>query len=114
MDIYKILIQAIDDKWRLLPEDMGKAVVSQYGINVPAGKRVTNFGEAQRAASDLGYPLVIKAMVPDLIHKSDRGAVRVGIENEISLIKTIKSLRSHHLSVVQLLNRPLSKEPTNS
>jgi acyl-CoA synthetase (NDP forming) len=92
MDIHKILSQAIDDKWRLLPEDMGKAIVSQYGINVPAGKRVTNFEEAQRAASDQGYPLVIKAMVQGLIHKSDRGAVRVGIENETTLIKTIKEL----------------------
>ncbi len=75
-----------------MPEDIGKTIVSQYGINVPAGKRVTNFEEAQRAASDQGYPLVIKALVPELIHKSDRDAVRVGIENETTLLKTTREL----------------------
>ncbi len=92
MDVHKILIQAIGEKWRLLPEDMGKAIVRHYGISVPAGERVTSFEEAQRAASDQGYPLVIKALVPELIHKSDRDAVRVGIENETTLLKTTREL----------------------
>jgi len=88
MDIHKILMQAINERCHLLPEDLGKAVVAQFGMKVPSGKRVTSFHEAHRVASELGYPLVVKAMAPDLIHKSDRGAVKVGVENNSALRKT--------------------------
>lgn len=92
MDIRKTLLQAINDKWHLLPEDTGKAILAQYGLKIPSGGRVTTFGEAQIMAAKLGYPLVVKAMVPELIHKSDRGAVKVGIENDLALQKTTKEL----------------------
>ena len=37
MDLYQTLKQAIDEKRHLLSEDMGKALISQYGMNVPLG-----------------------------------------------------------------------------
>ncbi|HSB07350.1 MAG TPA: acetate--CoA ligase family protein [Thermodesulfobacteriota bacterium] len=79
MDIQKILMQAIGEKKHLLSEDVGKALISQYGMNVPPGKRVNHANELRSAARKLGYPLVVKVMAPDLIHKSDRGAVKMGI-----------------------------------
>jgi acyl-CoA synthetase (NDP forming) len=87
MDIHQTLIEAIQEKKHLLPEDLGKALVSRYGMKVPAGRRVAHAGELHAAARELGYPLVLKAMAPDLIHKSDRGAVKVGIEKYSSLQK---------------------------
>ena len=92
MDILNTLIQAMNEGCRLLPEDTGKAILAQYGLKIPSGGRVTTFGEAQIMAAKLGYPLVVKAMVPELIHKSDRGAVKVGIENELALQKATKEL----------------------
>ncbi len=80
MDIHTILLQAIEEKRRLLPEDLGKGLISQYGMSVPLAKKVTDASELRGAARKLGYPLVVKSMAPDLMHKSDRGAVRVGIE----------------------------------
>ncbi len=92
MDLHKTLRQAIDGRCRLLPEDLGKAAIAQFGMKVPLGKRVTSPDEAHRAASELGYPLAVKAMAPDLIHKSDRGAVKVGVENDSSLRKATEEL----------------------
>jgi len=92
MDILNTLTQAMNEGCRLLPEDTGKAILTQYGLKIPSGGRVTTFGEAQIMAAKLGYPLVVKAMVPELIHKSDRGAVKVGIENELALQKATKEL----------------------
>ena len=80
IDFRRTLTQAIHEKRRLLPEDIGKTLVSQYGMKVPMGQRVTQAGELRAAARRLGYPLVIKAMAPELIHKSDQGAVKIGIE----------------------------------
>ena len=88
MDIQKILMEAIGEKRHLLSEDMGKALISQYGMNVPPGKRVTHANELRSAARKLGYPLVVKVMAPDLIHKSDRGAVKTGIEKYSELQKS--------------------------
>jgi 3-hydroxypropionyl-CoA synthetase (ADP-forming) len=92
MDIQKILMQAIGEKRRLLSEDMGKALISQYGMNVPPGKRVTHANELRPAARKLGYPLVVKVMAPDLIHKSDRGAVRIGIQKYSELRRVTEEL----------------------
>jgi len=92
MDIQKILLHSIHGKHHLLPEDTGKSLLSQYGMSVPIGKRVADYNEAQQVASEVGYPLVVKALVPDLLHKSDRGAVKVGIENKTSLRRATKEL----------------------
>ena len=105
MDIHKILMQAINERCHLLPEDLGKAVISQFGMKVPSGKRVTSFHEAHHMASELGYPLVVKAMAPDLIHKSDRGAVKVGVENNSALRKATEELWNLFPGVPLLLEK---------
>jgi acyl-CoA synthetase (NDP forming) len=92
MDIHQTLRQAIDEKRRLVPEDMGKSLISQYGMEVPSGKRVTRADELRRAARTLGYPLVLKAMVPDLIHKTEKKAVVIGIERYSALQKAAEEL----------------------
>ncbi len=92
MDLHQTLKQAIDEKRHLLPEDIGKALLSQYGIKVPPGKRLTHPDELRAAARKLGYPLVVKAMAPDLIHKTDRGAVKVGIEKYSAFQRATKDL----------------------
>jgi acyl-CoA synthetase (NDP forming) len=105
MDLHKTLKQAIAERCHLLPEDLGKAVIAQFGMKVPSGKRVTSFREAHRVASELGYPLVVKAMAPDLIHKSDRGAVKVGVENHSALRKATGELRNLFPGIPLLLEK---------
>ena len=105
MDFHKTLREAINERCHLLPEDSGKAVIVQFGMKVPSGKRVTSFREARRVASELGYPLVVKAMAPDLIHKSDRGAVKVGVESHSVLRKAMGELRNLFPGVPLLLEK---------
>jgi 3-hydroxypropionyl-CoA synthetase (ADP-forming) len=92
MDLHKTLRQAINERCHLLPEDIGKVLIAQYGVKIPPGKRVTTFEESQVAAMELGYPLVVKAMAPGLIHKSNEGAVKVGVENDSGLRKAAEEL----------------------
>jgi len=92
MDIHKTFMQAIEEKRYLVPEDTGKAIISQYGMNVPPGKRVSGLREIRTAARALGYPLVAKVMAPDLLHKSDQGAVKLGIETFTDLKKATEGL----------------------
>ena len=92
IDLHQTLKQALNEKGHLLPEDIGKALISQYGMNVPSGKRVTHTRELRAVARKIGYPLVIKAMAPDLIHKTDQGAVNVGVEKFAVLRKEAEEL----------------------
>jgi len=92
MTVAEVLARAIQQRVRLLAEDEGKALLAQFGIAAPAGRRVADVAEAKRAAEELGYPLVVKALVPGLAHKTDQGAVKLGIENEAGLLSTVREL----------------------
>lgn len=92
MDIEQLLLQNIKEGVQLLPEDVAKAMIGHYGLTIPDGRRMANLEEVRKAATELDYPLVVKAMVPDMIHKSDNGAVKVGIYDKSSLENAVKEL----------------------
>ncbi len=77
----------------LLPEDEGKVLLARFGIGSPAGGRVQRVEDALVAAGELGYPLVLKALVPGLLHKTDRGAVRLGIADGARLTDAMEDLQ---------------------
>jgi acyl-CoA synthetase (NDP forming) len=50
-----------------------------YGLPLIATRVVRDAGEAVAAASELGSPVALKASAPGLVHKTDAGAVRLGL-----------------------------------
>jgi len=62
-----------------LGEVKAKSILAAYGFRIPGGVLATSSGEAVEAAEHLGYPVVMKVVSPDIVHKSDIGGVRVGI-----------------------------------
>ncbi|MEU6847857.1 acetate--CoA ligase family protein [Streptomyces sp. NPDC046716] len=62
-----------------LSEHAAKQLLRAYGIRVPREQLVTSAAAAVRAASLVGYPLVMKASAPQLAHKSELGLVKVGL-----------------------------------
>lgn len=92
-DVSRVLERAIHDRVELLPENEGKSLLAQYGINTPGGRRVTDMAQAVAAAGELGYPLVVKALERGLAHKTDRGAVRLGIRDQGELQDATRGLR---------------------
>jgi acetyl-CoA synthetase len=56
-----------------------KAALAAYGVSVPASAVTADAGELPALASELGYPVVLKALGSDLAHKSDVGGVVVGL-----------------------------------
>jgi acetyl coenzyme A synthetase (ADP forming)-like protein len=56
-----------------------------YGICVAPTRHAADLSEAIAAAASLGYPVVLKAGSPELVHKSDVGGVVTGITGEESL-----------------------------
>lgn len=66
-------------------EYRAKAYLKSLGIAVPAGSLVLNVDHACAVAQSIGYPVVLKAQSPALLHKSDAGGVIVGVADEAAL-----------------------------
>lgn len=64
----------------LLPEAL--AVAAAYGVPAPAGALARDADEAARIAGEIGYPVALKVVGPDLLHKSDVGGVFLGLADE--------------------------------
>ena len=62
-----------------LGEIEAREVVQAYGVHMPKSRVAQNAEEAARFADEIGYPVVMKIVSPDILHKSDLGGVRVGI-----------------------------------
>lgn len=64
-----------------LSEADGKAVLAAAGIAVPKGVVIEDVAALDSACAALTFPFAIKAVSPQLVHKSDAGAVRLGCRN---------------------------------
>ncbi|NPV13669.1 CoA-binding protein [candidate division WOR-3 bacterium] len=60
-------------------------ILKAYGIPVAEFELATNITEALALAQKIGYPVAIKIVSPDIIHKTDFGAVRINITNNEQL-----------------------------
>ena len=78
-----------------LDEWESKQLLHKYGIDTPKGKEVTR-QNVVNAAKELTYPLVVKALSPELAHKSEVGGVRLNIKNDQALVKALNAME--HLS----------------
>ncbi|PWB49990.1 MAG: CoA-binding protein [Candidatus Methanoperedenaceae archaeon] len=67
---------------KLLSEAEGYDLLSQYGIPVPEHKIAADANEAVKTAEKIGYPLAMKIVSPQVVHKSDAGGVVIGIKNK--------------------------------
>ena len=56
-----------------------KAVCDAYGIPVPREGLAHSADEARAIADGIGYPVVMKIVSPDILHKTDAGGVVVGV-----------------------------------
>ncbi len=64
---------------KLLPEFEGYQILHEHGISIPEYTFVTSHEDALKAAEKLGYPVVIKVVSPQVIHKSDAGGVALNL-----------------------------------
>lgn len=64
-----------------------KAVLQSYGIPVAQEQFCATYAEAAAAAQRIGYPLALKAVSAQLVHKSDIGAVKLNLTNDEELRK---------------------------
>ncbi len=64
-----------------LAEDESKALLEAYGIRTTLPRRAATAIEAARLAEEIGFPVVLKVLSPDITHKSDVGGVALDLED---------------------------------
>ena len=66
----------------ILTEPEAKEVFAAYGLPVPKGKLAKSEEEAVKIARAVEYPVVMKIVSPQIIHKSDAGGVKVNLKSD--------------------------------
>ncbi|MHA1768894.1 MAG: acetate--CoA ligase alpha subunit [Candidatus Thorarchaeota archaeon] len=94
-----ILDRVRADERRVLLGNEAHAIAEAYGIKVARIRLATSSEEAKKHADDLGYPVVLKIASPDIIHKSDVGGIKVGLETseevEEAFVGILESAKKH-------------------
>src|SRR5580692_8978380 len=78
--VRKILDAVKADKRTSLTAPEGKLVCDAYGIPVPKEGVAKSAEEAAKIATAMGFPVVMKIVSPDILHKTEAGGVVVGVK----------------------------------
>ncbi len=89
MDIIK---KALDEGRHMLSEHESKQLLIAYGIPVTKERVAQDIGQLKEAASEIGYPLVLKAHSHSLAHKTEKGLIRVDIRNEQEAVEAFNEI----------------------
>ncbi|ESJ11334.1 CoA-binding protein [Cupriavidus sp. HPC(L)] len=80
--VRNILATAKEQGRTALTAPEGKLVCDAYGIAVPGEGLATSPAEAVELAGRIGFPVVMKIVSPDILHKTEAGGVLVGLDSQ--------------------------------
>ncbi|MCX7858264.1 MAG: acetate--CoA ligase family protein [Deltaproteobacteria bacterium] len=108
-DPHKIIRAHLREKKSLLNEPESKNFLSSYGLDCVNACVATSFEEVIEFGKKIGYPIVMKVVSPEIIHKSDIGGVKLNIKDEREawiayqeLVTTFKDRRIEGISVQKM------------
>jgi acetyltransferase len=105
----------------MLSEPESKKMLAAYGIPVVETRKVRTVEEAVQVAQEIGFPVALKILSPDIIHKSDVGGVALDLEHPQAvravatrMMKRLPELQPHArlegFSVQSMARRPEGRE----
>jgi acetyl coenzyme A synthetase (ADP forming)-like protein len=96
--VEKLFAKLKKEKRNRLSEPESYEVLGAYGMKSVDSFLAKDLEEAVRAASKIGYPVVLKIVSPDIMHKIDVGGVKINLQNEndvkkafLEIAKSVKS-----------------------
>ncbi len=112
-----IVERALAEKREWLGEPEAKAVLKAYGVPVVETLTASGVEEAVAAARQTGFPVALKILSPNILHKTDVGGVALGLEDEAAvraaaqaMLEKVAELRPdasiEGFTVQPLVNRP--------
>jgi acetyl coenzyme A synthetase (ADP forming)-like protein len=80
------------DKRTSLTAPEGKLVCDAYSIAVPKEGVAKSAGEAAKIATGMGFPVVMKIVSPDILHKTEAGGVMVDVKTAADVEKNYETI----------------------
>ncbi len=90
--INSIITNALAEGRNFLFSSEGIEIVGSTGISIPAAKIAHNLEEALAFAGEIGYPVVMKIVSRDILHKSDAGGIILNIEKDEEAIDAYEAI----------------------
>src|SRR5882724_7751574 len=91
--VRRILDQAKAAGREALTAPEARGLCEAYGINIPQEGVATTGAEAVKLASNIGFPVVMKIVSPQILHKTEAGGVLVGV-------KSAEAAKAAHATIV--------------
>ncbi|GAB4550193.1 MAG: bifunctional acetate--CoA ligase family protein/GNAT family N-acetyltransferase [Rhizobacter sp.] len=116
-----VIRQALDGGRELLNEPEAKALLSAFGIPVVATRTVGSAADAASAAAEIGFPVVLKILSPQISHKSDVGGVALNLQSADEVSRAAERMQQRvgelrpdavldGFTVQQMVSRPRAHE----
>lgn len=100
-DAGEIIENALASGRKILLPDEAMDIIKSSGISTPAYALAKTANEAVTAAKTMGFPVVLKIVSPDVLHKSDVGGVVVGVENDKEIERNYNEIMNNLTKKVQ-------------
>ncbi len=88
----KVIAKARAEGRTALTEIEAKQIFEIYGLPTTRTTLATSEEEAVKMADKTGYPVVMKIVSPDIIHKSDAGGVKVNVKDATAVREAYKAI----------------------
>lgn len=87
----RAVLERVESGW-LSASDV-REVLTAYGLRVPWSQVVRSAPEAAQAAEMVGYPVALKLVARDILHKTEVGGVRLGLSSAEEVQRAYESMR---------------------
>ncbi len=115
MNISELLKNKLGSNQTVLTEFESKNLLKEIGIPIPEQELAITKEETIAVAKKIGFPVVLKLMAEDIVHKSDTGAVKLNINNEVEIVNAydelmkISSQSEKSISVQKMADEPITE-----
>ena len=115
MNITEVLRNKIESNETVLTEFESKELLEEIGIPIPVQKLTSSKEETLSTAEEIGYPIVLKLIAEDIVHKSDTGAVKLNLKSKEETEKAyeelmkIPSQADRKISVQKMADEPITE-----
>jgi len=90
--IRRVIQSVAEEGRRQLLGTEAKEVMKAAGMDVPPFRVAKSIDEAVEAAGEIGYPVVMKVVSEDIVHKTDIGGVLLDIDNEKEVVEGYEAI----------------------
>lgn len=88
--------------------------LEKYGFPIVKADFASSEEDAVRAAEQIGFPVVMKIVSPDILHKTDQGGIALGITGQLETREAyrelVKNAHSHNHTIYGVLLQPFAKK----